>query len=861
MSSKFFTWTKGDRRNASEALKSNGIVPIPAECISIRGMDYARSEKYSSKSHRKPTPLVIEGTAVPNSRHSSRTNESVAFHDAAVQSATSLMAVMNDMLRSPPLSAHLLAQNHQSMLDPMHGRPRSRTAPSTPLVEAPTSELFELPGSVPLNNIDKKTACRQPGDGSVEHLSAKGPASATIAGSIIRPRSSPQETTTPFLGYPSAWTPRLSSRLRSSIDTNPLAKGHTLDDAPGGFFSAHSAENSLVNHSDTPLALSIRRPTYSVLPEPPTSSSLPDFPPVSRVSSSQAVTQARRDHNDPPLLGQADTESSLLDHISELRASHEAHLKSLKETHEKEMASQQAYIAFLEKQRRTTIRPQPVKSDECLPTTTTSCTNVSPSEQRSNTTSDVLLRSLESMVGDEQQYRGLGTPTTSQEFETLKCRVTQLKNIVRKANDNETALKNTIADLEGRLVAANNERLDVLEGFHEACAKVHTLSERKAELNGNHETTNGPITEHKFPDSASNGNPLWQQIQDLRHTVATKDAHIQRLEEVLSAGTNNATGPSPFQSAELSELRRELDSHEQLLATARSDCERYNSLLHAELRRQTRSAARNTQPIEAEIEAQARTVVMEKMIQLKAACEKSGSFQTDPATANTLGAQSAPSVSVLENELLLCTQMVIKHKLDAKNYRKDLRKAYAKIETLQAIALQRPPTPDRQSAGSGRSIPSPELPRTQFARPMPQHQHGTPGTVQSGLGISFFESEKTPTKSLASATAAALLSPRSGVSSAVSSPPPRPKTPLSAHKKLPKPPPSPALKAVARLPTTPPPSNTKLQRNETLRSLSESIISSYAKRDTPPDRNPGTTPPATRSSAPLQSHNWSRAER
>ena len=46
MSSKFFTWTKGDRRSAAEALRSNGlVVPIPAECISIKGMDYARTTR------------------------------------------------------------------------------------------------------------------------------------------------------------------------------------------------------------------------------------------------------------------------------------------------------------------------------------------------------------------------------------------------------------------------------------------------------------------------------------------------------------------------------------------------------------------------------------------------------------------------------------------------------------------------------------------------------------------------------------------------------------------------------------------------------------------------------------------------
>lgn len=45
MSSKFFTWTKGDRRNAQEALQTGGVVPIPVECLKIKGMEYGRSAK------------------------------------------------------------------------------------------------------------------------------------------------------------------------------------------------------------------------------------------------------------------------------------------------------------------------------------------------------------------------------------------------------------------------------------------------------------------------------------------------------------------------------------------------------------------------------------------------------------------------------------------------------------------------------------------------------------------------------------------------------------------------------------------------------------------------------------------------
>jgi hypothetical protein len=48
-SSKFFTWTKGDRsRNAPDLLYSGAVVPIPVECIHIKGFDYSRTPKVSA---------------------------------------------------------------------------------------------------------------------------------------------------------------------------------------------------------------------------------------------------------------------------------------------------------------------------------------------------------------------------------------------------------------------------------------------------------------------------------------------------------------------------------------------------------------------------------------------------------------------------------------------------------------------------------------------------------------------------------------------------------------------------------------------------------------------------------------------
>ena len=97
--------------------------------------------------HRRPLPLRLEPSPEVISPHDEQIEDQTTLQDAAVKSATSLIAVVNDMLRSPLASARLPPPS--STLAPSYGRPRSRTAPSTPLVEAPSHTLVELPGSIP----------------------------------------------------------------------------------------------------------------------------------------------------------------------------------------------------------------------------------------------------------------------------------------------------------------------------------------------------------------------------------------------------------------------------------------------------------------------------------------------------------------------------------------------------------------------------------------------------------------------------------------------------------------------------------------------------------------------------------------
>jgi hypothetical protein len=310
----------------------------------------------------------------------------------------------------------------------------------------------------------------------------------------------------------------------------------------------------------------------------------------------------------------AGSDESTLDAVAGLRLSHEAHLSSLKDAHEKELASHRSYIAFLEKRQR--IVPNDFHNSE--------------------------------VRGHSRKDR-----------EGSSAEMLQLNRTIEKARENEKALKNSIADLEARLVTANNERTDVLEGFHDACAKIQELTERS-------ETSilEPPNTRHKRSTSdvgsfMARSNPLWQQLQDLRRAVANKDAQAHRLEQSLTAKNDASQSQLGLQSSRISDLENALEKHREIAANARADSERYNALLHHELRRQSRTAAERAHANTPKIEAEAFVVAAEKMIRLKA---QNGALKTTPKNKDSADAQQAGLAQVLERELEHCIKEIIMYK-------------------------------------------------------------------------------------------------------------------------------------------------------------------------------------------------------
>ena len=161
------------------------------------------------------------------------------------------------------------------------------------------------------------------------------------------------------------------------------------------------------------------------------------------------------------------------------------------------------------------------------------------------------------------------------------------------------------------------------------------------------------------------------------------------------------------------------------------------------------------------------------------------------------------------------------YKLDVAGYKKDLKKANAELEQLRSLEVQQPPvTPDRSSTSSTES-------RLDAVRLRPSELELGRQASSSGLGITGAQAPRTPTRPHAAVADDAADS--HSTISALSVPVTSPKMLSNTQKMLPK---TPITCTPSPLPRHSP-TLKSMQRGDTLRSLSESIISSYTKR-TPP---------------------------
>lgn len=431
--------------------------------------------------HRRPIPLNLTSTQNRSSYDEQKPNDSSALQDAAVKSATSLIAVVNDILRSPNPSTQLQP--------PHHSRPRAYTAPPTPLQEAPTHSLVELPGSFPER---PKASQRQ-----YHSFDGNRRTSSALDGHEQRSATTPRRPTHPWLQLPFRRHEQMLAKKRLKESPNQSSDARTSQDstrsqeARGFPQDARASTDTQPSPWPSEAEMTISHTNQTVTRD------------VDR--STPSASWEHTDGESPPVDGNAPSMSSDAAqgaHLFFLRRSHEAHLMALKEAHRCEIASYQKYISLLERRqvlsRSNEVRNAPntrqrsrssisVHGDS-LPThlqlnTTENSSAFAPthlSERRASEFHPTLSIPCRSSKGCGEVW--LECNSLRAALEASQQQVSKAGETIRVLQASESALQSTAEDLKSRLTDANNQRLDVQEDFHQVCTQVRRLTEREASL-------------------------------------------------------------------------------------------------------------------------------------------------------------------------------------------------------------------------------------------------------------------------------------------------------------------------------------------------------------------------------------------
>lgn len=574
----------------------------------------------------------------------------------------------------------------------------------------------ELPGSLPMDRR-QYASMHQSLDGKAGYGFASPNA---YAANIFTPRSSPQEETHSLINM--GEIPRPSNLQQPLPSTSTRSKSTPPHQTAAVSLGSCCSEDAFPGPDVNQVATITRRPPLSKIHDGRANlAGLSVSAPATRAATEDTLVRPGSSHNgvtcsqsDEQLLLDSEV---MIEQIAGLRASHDAHLKSLREAHEKEIASHRSYITFLEARRGLLPplgRPQS-KGALSLDTSNASIHADGPLGSESSATT---LHSFDSSL-DNRHKVSLDAAT---DLEALKrelnsfrkaqvdvvkvhreCdqlrelkegsdrKVLQLKDTIHRAKENEKTLKNANGDLEARLVAANNERTDVQEGFHEACAQVRgltanerLLSQEIDELRSRAfyaqtvasadvlapttETSDSSRPSHhrtrsELVPTATRGGSLLQQVHDLQRVLAQKSVRIQELEHKISdeqIDARSTTDKLSVQTSKALELQGSLEQHKNMLAGVQTEANQYKSLLHSELRRQASSAVDREHPARPKIEAEAFVVATKQMIRLKA---QAGALSSSDSREKSVADADPDRLAVaLERELEYCIKEILMYK-------------------------------------------------------------------------------------------------------------------------------------------------------------------------------------------------------
>ncbi|KAM0717001.1 hypothetical protein Q7P37_006853 [Cladosporium fusiforme] len=732
----------------------------PAGC----GDNITDSMLFNKIGQRRPVPLTLELGHDLETPYSQRTDDPTALQDAAVKSATSLIAVVNDMLRSPHSSAPL-----HSGLAPNYGRPRSHTAPPTPMPEAPSHPPVELPGSIP----DRPRAAHHHSfDGNLK----------SVVGPMHQDR---RRSTHPWLQLLATSKDKVAATEHSAGVTNECTAPRMRHpqkirkDAPA--IGSRMSKGSLPSTEARSYALHFQEPERSTVS---LDQALHDTNPLTLTSAGQSTGWSQLPLNGHHL----SQEEPLMAQMCALRGSHEAQLQALRESHRQEVASNHQYISFLENHYAmryteethpfTSARPgsngvaQKASEDSFRPSTM-GAIGMSSVTLRKNTTPTLQNITHAEALGVKHGSHCQSTAKCGEvwlECERLRAAARastqdhmQLRQTVQRLQASEKSLHNTVAGLQSRLSAANNSRLDVEEGYHEACEQVRKLTGRETNLLRDIETL-------QSGDRCKSDAPPSEKMLSLQ----TRSRHGRTRSDV-SLEHNK----SKLLLAQIEDLQKLLSEKDDAIQQLELRCQEYHAQC-VPLKTHTSASYSDVQlsngpPIK---EIPTKDIVTPTL----AGLANSDITQTPPAapsrmdrTANDYGPTHEANECDLESS--------------ESNLQQDWQNK-SQVETISRSSPTASPTP------------SPSLSPTRTPSP-------------SALGISLPQTPRT----VSSATAEALLLTTEDPYSFT-----QPRTPpLCLHKKPPKPPLG---------DTSPPPAySPALRRGETMKSVGESIIELYARRE------------------------------
>ncbi|KAJ8610414.1 hypothetical protein MRB53_038576 [Persea americana] len=776
-----------------------------------------------------------------------------------------------DFYQTPPISSSSAlcksTMSSQSVLNASTNqrcRSRSNTAPPKP---SPEGEIqpCELPGSLPMRN---------PASNPNDEIVTTYVTHANLGSTIERPHSSPELGSMPF-----------SAPLARSYNENSFNRVLQQSDFTSNQYSGPGSATVFPHGSTTPISFV----SQSSTPQPMQTAVHVNSLPIERPFHTPLYSETEVSRKDTQA---GDLEAVLMQQISAMRVSHDAHLTSLKTAHEQELSSHRSYIAFLEKRQQSACPESPPTSQSQDLKLDTKRASIMPSELTGLDVSPTLSQASQSGQSSRKQSeqevieaaaeatnlrRQLSLVLKEQSDNTDICRerdqlkdtletkdrkIAQLRDIVARAKENEKTLRNSITKLEASLETANNERIDALECFHHVNNDLVKVRNEHSKLKQQLPAARAVHFEDGTPTAT---------ISELKAKLKKKEiviANFERQQHQIEQQRRQKAGIDEHNEARLRELQSNAEQSHQFRIKAEVERDQYNSLLHIELRKQADQAARNAKILTPAL-AEKATKQLQTLI-----------HHNDQSDEN--------SIARLEKQLEQCLKDIIVYKLDMRSYQRDIKKLNNELNAFRAPLSQRPPTPESDISRKGSSdsnvsvedslgikgfarkqsmtttnmntkqsiFTSPALielsPPMQKVKPvlveMSSQQKPRPAALdlsaQKTTAMASFK-DKTVLKPLASFTTPSpqphLKSPppqaktssqfsSSQVQSSMKSPPPQ----MQIHIKA-----SPDMRKNQSSQPSTPPMVMKVKRVETDRSLPGSIISSYAR--TPPQRFTETT--------------------